>query len=189
MKRPDYWNRLFYRSSGRNGRLSVQTDPRLHRDADALVDQALHFSKLAPNIIVKIPATKVGITAIEEATFRGVSINVTISFTVSQALAAAEAIERGMNRRAAAKLEEKEFGSVVTIMGGRLDDWLKYRAAKDRILIEPGYFEWAGVATLKKAHHFICRTRLSKSDTFSGFSQFHAVERTSRRRLSGFATL
>lgn len=143
----------FERTGGRDGRLSIQTDPRLHRNAIAIVEQAEYFSRLAPNVIVKIPATKVGMSAIEEATFRGVSVNVTVSFTLSQALAAAEAIERGMNRRSAAKMEEKEFGSVVTIMGGRLDDWLKHRVTKDRVLIDPGYLEWAGVATLKKAHH------------------------------------
>jgi transaldolase len=165
----------FNRTGGRDGRLSIQTDPRLHRNATALVEQAIHFSKLAPNIIVKIPATKIGITAIEEATFRGVSINVTVSFTVSQALAAAEAIERGLERRTAAGLEEKEFGSVVTIMGGRLDDWLKYRAIKDRILIDPGYLEWAGVATLKKAHHlFVERGYRSRilSAAFRNFMQW-----------------
>lgn len=165
----------FHRTGGRDGRLSIQTDPRLHRNATALVEQAIHFSALAPNIIVKIPATKVGIAAIEEATFHGVSINVTVSFTVSQALAAAEAIERGMNRRAAAGLAEKEFGSVVTIMGGRLDDWLKHRAVKDRVLIDPGYFEWAGVATLKKAHHlFVERGYRSRilSAAFRNFMQW-----------------
>lgn len=165
----------FQRTGGRDGRLSIQTDPRLHRDADALVEQAIHFSELAPNIIVKIPATKVGIEAIEEATFRGVSINVTVSFTVSQALAAAEAIERGLNRRASAGLPEREFGSVVTIMGGRLDDWLKYRASKDRVLIDPGYLEWAGVATLKKAHHlFVERGYRSRilSAAFRNFMQW-----------------
>jgi len=142
----------FERTGGRDGRLSIQTDPRLHRDAEALVEQAVHFSTLAPNIIVKIPATKVGLAAIEEATYRGVSINITISFTVSQAIAGAQAIERGLDRRAAEGMEVREFGSVVTIMGGRLDDWLKYRATKDRVLIDPGYLEWAGVATLKKAY-------------------------------------
>lgn len=165
----------FQRTGGRDGRLSIQTDPRLHRNADALVQQAIHFSELAPNIIVKIPATKVGIAAIEEATFRGVSINVTVSFTVSQALAAAEAIERGMKRRTADGLEEKEFGSVVTIMGGRLDDWLKYRATKDRVLVDPGYLEWAGVATLKKAHHlFVERGYRSRilSAAFRNFMQW-----------------
>lgn len=142
----------FWQSGGRNGRLSVQTDPRLHRDADALVEQAVRFSGLAKNIIVKIPATSVGIKAIEEATYRGVSINVTVSFTVAQAVAAAAAIERGLDRRAAERLPEREFGSVVTIMGGRLDDWLKAYVAKNRILVDPGVLEWAGVAALKRAH-------------------------------------
>jgi transaldolase len=118
----------------------------------ALADQAERFSGLAKNIIVKIPATSVGLRAIEEATYRGVSINVTVSFTVAQAVASAEAIERGLDRRVAAGLPEREFGSVVTIMGGRLDDWLKASVQKQRILIDPGYLEWGGVAALKRAH-------------------------------------
>lgn len=142
----------FCASGGRDGRLSIQTDPRLHRDADALVAQAVHFSGLAENIIVKIPATSVGLRAIEEATYRGVSVNVTVSFTVAQAVAAAAAIERGLDRRAADGLAEREFGSVVTLMGGRLDDWLKAYVQKNRILVDPGVLEWAGVAALKRAH-------------------------------------
>ncbi|RZT66500.1 transaldolase [Microcella alkaliphila] len=142
----------FRASGGRDGRLSLQTDPRLHRNAAALVAQAVRFAALADNIIVKIPATSVGLVAIEEATYRGVSINVTVSFTVAQAVAAGEAIERGLRRRADDGLPEREFGSVVTIMGGRLDDWLKSWALKNRVLIDPGYFEWAGVAALKRAY-------------------------------------
>jgi transaldolase len=142
----------FEASSGRNGRLSIQTDPRLHRDAAALVEQAVRFSKLAKNIIVKIPATKIGIVAIEEATYRGVSVNVTLSFTLAQALESAKAIERGLDRRTLEGLETKDLGAVVTIMGGRLDDWLKYWAAENRVLVDPGILEWAGVATLKKAY-------------------------------------
>src|SRR5215212_9071629 len=69
---------------GRNGRLSVQTDPRLYRDGDALLAQAVEFDALAPNVIVKIAATEAGIRAMEEATYRGVSINATVSFTVPQ---------------------------------------------------------------------------------------------------------
>jgi transaldolase len=142
----------FEASGGRNGRLSIQTDPRLYRDARGLADQAEYFSTLAPNIIVKIPATRVGIAAIEEATFRGVSINATVSFTVSQAIAVAEAIERGLVRREDAGLPLHELGSVCTIMGGRLDDWLKSWAAQRRIDVEPGFLDWAGVAALKKAY-------------------------------------
>ena len=142
----------FAAHKGRNGRLSVQTDPRLHRDAQKLADQAVEFSELAPNIVVKIPATATGLAAIEDATYRGVSVNVTVSFTVPQAVRAAEAIERGLQRRDAEGLDTSTMGPVVTIMVGRLDDWLKAVVARDGIFLDPSALEWAGVATLKKAY-------------------------------------
>jgi transaldolase len=143
---------IFHAQGGVNGRLSIQTDPRGARSKDALVEQAVHFSQLAPNIIVKIPATAVGIEAIEEATYRGVSINATVSFTLPQAIAVAEAIERGFARREAEGLPVDGFGSVCTIMGGRLSDWLKADAAAKGILLAPGQAEWGAIATLKKAY-------------------------------------
>lgn len=142
----------FRASGGRDGRLSIQTDPRLHRDTDALVAQAVAFSELAENIIVKIPATATGIAAMEEAAYRGVSINATLSFTVPQALAVGAALERALDRRAAEGLPEQEFGHVVTIMGGRLDDWLKSWCAAHGVLTTPGVLDRAGVAALKRAH-------------------------------------
>ena len=143
---------VFTEHAGRNGRLSVQTDPRLYRDAEALVAQAVHFDTLAPNIIVKIPATAVGIRAMEEATYRGVSINATVSFTVAQAVAVAESIERGLRRREADGLDTSRMGPVCTIMGGRLDDWMKAVTARDGITVDPDALEWAGVAVLKRAY-------------------------------------
>src|SRR5258708_37557940 len=85
----------FARHNGRNGRISIQTDPRLYRDLGAIVEQAVEFSRLAPNVIVKIPAIPVGIAAIEEVTYRGVSVNATVSFTLAQALAGGDAGGRG----------------------------------------------------------------------------------------------
>jgi transaldolase len=142
----------FEASGGRDGRLSIQTDPRLHRDTTALVDQAVEFSQLADNIIVKIPATAAGIAAMEEAAYRGVSINATLSFTVPQALAVGAALERALERRAAQGLPDQEFGHVVTIMGGRLDDWLKRWTVNEGMLTTPGVLDWAGVAALKRAY-------------------------------------
>ncbi|HSN12928.1 MAG TPA: transaldolase family protein [Propionibacteriaceae bacterium] len=138
--------------NGRNGRLSMQTDPRLARSAEALVAQAEYFSGLAPNIIVKVPATEVGVAAIEEATYRGVSINVTVSFTLAQALATGEAIERGLLRREAEGKDTSTMGPVVTLMVGRLDDWLKVVYERDQLCFDPGYLEWAGIATFKRAY-------------------------------------
>jgi len=142
----------FDRHQGRNGRLSVQTDPRLFRDPRAIVEQAKRFNALAPNIIVKIPATHAGITAIEEATALGISINATVSFTLPQAIAVAEAVERGLDRRTAAGLDVSPMGPVCTIMVGRLDDWLKVTMERDGIVTDPANLEWAGVAVFKKAY-------------------------------------
>ena len=142
----------FEQHGGRNGRLSMQTDPRLRRSASALADQAEHFASLAPNIIVKIPATSVGVEAIEDATYRGVNINVTVSFSVPQALATGEAIERGLKRREAEGKDVSSIGPVVTIMVGRLDDWLKEVVARDGIEIDAEHLEWAGVAAVKRAY-------------------------------------
>ena len=138
---------------GRNGRLSIQTDPRLYRDSRAIVEQAEEFSRLAPNMIVKIPVTSAGIPAIEEATYRGISINATVCFTLPQCIAVAEAVERGLQRREREGQEILSMGPVCTIMVGRLDDWLKVVVEKERITIDPGYLEWAGVAVFKKTYH------------------------------------
>jgi transaldolase len=144
---------LFDAQQGRNGRLSIQTDPRLYRDAHAIVEQAVEFNQLAPNMIVKIPVTKEGIPAIEEATYRGISINATVCFTLPQCVAVAEAVERGLKRREREGKEIKTMGPVCTIMVGRLDDWLKVLLEKDNISVDPGYLEWAGVAVFKKTYN------------------------------------
>src|SRR4029077_13304819 len=116
------------------------------------VEQAEEFSRLAPNMIVKIPVTRAGIPAIEEATYRGVSINATVCFTLPQCIAVAEAVERGLRRREEEGKEIESMGPVCTIMVGRLDDWLKVQLDRSQISIDPGYLEWAGVAVFKKTY-------------------------------------
>jgi transaldolase len=143
---------IFETHRGKNGRLSIQTDPHLFRDSAALVEQAVRFNQLAPNMIVKIPATRAGIPAMEEATYRGISINATVSFTLPQCVAVAEAVERGLERREAEGKDIASMGPVCTIMVGRLDDWLKAVTEKEGIVLDPGYLEWAGVAVFKKAY-------------------------------------
>jgi transaldolase len=143
---------IFEAHGGRNGRLSIQTDPRFFRDTDAIVEQALTFSRLAPNMIVKIPVTRAGIPAIEDATYRGISINATVCFTLPQCIAVADAVERGLRRRESAGKDVESMGPVCTIMVGRLDDWLKVVMERDGISIDPGYLEWAGVAVFKKTY-------------------------------------
>jgi len=143
---------VFSQHGGKNGRLSIQTDPRLFRSSEAILQQAIEFSRLAPNMIVKIPVTRAGIRAIEEATYRGVSINATVCFTLPQCVAVAEAVERGLARREREGKDTATMGPVCTIMVGRLDDWLKVLVEKNNLTIDPGYLEWAGVAVFKKTY-------------------------------------
>ncbi len=143
---------IYDAENGRNGRVSIQTDPRLFRDTRAIVQQAEEFDRLAPNMIVKIPVTRAGMPAIEEATYRGISINATVCFTLPQCVAVAEAVERGLTRREKEGKPIAAMGPVCTIMVGRLDDWLKVVAEREGLSIDPGYLEWAGVAVFKKTY-------------------------------------
>jgi transaldolase len=152
MKGAELLRPIFDAHNGKNGRLSVQTDPRFYRDTAAIVRQAEHFAGLAPNIIVKIPVTAAGIPAIEEATYRGISINATVCFSLPQCVEVAEAFERGLQRREREGKDIASMGSVCTIMVGRLDDWLKVFADKHDISVDPGVLEWAGVAVFKKTY-------------------------------------
>jgi len=142
----------FEKYNGRNGRLSIQTDPRNYRNAQALAAQAVEFSQLAKNIIVKIPVTTEAIAAFEEATYQGVSLNATVSFSVAQTIAVAEAVERGLKRREAEGLDISQMGPVCTIMVGRVDDWVKVSTEKSSAVLDPGIMEWAGVAVFRHAH-------------------------------------
>lgn len=142
----------FEASGGRQGRLSVQTDPTLFRSYDRMLAQGIAFDALAPNIIVKFPATTVGVRVMEEATYRGVSVNATVSFSVAQAVGAAEAVERGLRRREADGLPVESMGPVITLMMGRLEDWLRVQTERDGIVADPTALPWSGVAVFKRAY-------------------------------------
>ena len=134
------------------GRISIQTNTKYFNNTEKLVEQAVYFNSLAPNMQVKAPATSAGIRAFEEMTYRGVSINATVSFTATQALAVAEAVERGIARRTKEGLDSSNLNPVCTIMVGRLDDWLRSSADKKNLSVDPCAFHYAGIACMKKAY-------------------------------------
>ncbi|MDR0636252.1 MAG: transaldolase [Treponema sp.] len=155
---------IYDKNNGRNGRLSIQTNTKFYRDAQAIVEQAEYFDSLYPNNNIKLPVTRAGIEAVEELSYRGISVNATSSFTVPQCIAVAEAVERGIKRRQNEGKDVSRMSPVCTIMAGRLDDWLKVIASKKGIITDPGYLEWAGVAATKKVYRLYrergYRTRL-----------------------------
>ena len=155
---------IYEREHGKRGLLSIQTNPANYRTTEAIIAQALHFNTLAPNLQIKIPVTAAGIQAIEEVTYHGVRINATVSFTVPQSLAVAEAVERGLNRRSAEGKPIDHLQPVCTIMVGRLDDWMNALVSRDNITTHPDSLNWAGVAVMKNAYRLYqergYRTRL-----------------------------
>lgn len=159
-------------SAGASGRLSVQTNPTLYRDSEAMVAQAVHLAGIAPNIQVKLPVTAGGLAAIEEATARGVNVNATVNFTVPGSLAVAEAIEHGLDRYARGGGDPTALHPVCTIMVGRLDDWLKARSDRERLLTTPGVLDWAGVAVVKRAYE-IYRRRGFRARLLAGAYRSH----------------
>ena len=134
------------------GRLSMQVNPANHRSPERMLDQARRFVALAPNMQVKFPNTAPGLVAIEEATALGININATVSFSVPQAIAAAEAVERGLSRFAAGGGDVESMTPVITLMIGRMDDWVKVLVARDGVDLDPEAAEWAGIAVFKRAY-------------------------------------
>lgn len=109
-------------SGGVDGWVSMEVSPLLADDAAGTLAavKALHAQGGRPNLFIKIPGTQAGLAAIEEATFAGIPINVTLLFSDSQTIAAAEARLRGIHRRLAAGLDPAVH-SVVSLFVSRWD--------------------------------------------------------------------
>ena len=103
----DLFRQTYDRTDGEDGWVSLEVSPLLAHDTGSTIAAAkdLHARGRRPNIYIKIPGTKEGLPAIEEAIFAGVPVNVTLLFSREQYVAAAEAYLRGIERRLAAGLK------------------------------------------------------------------------------------
>jgi transaldolase len=148
---------IYAKSEGRKGKISLQVNPYLYPSSEQMVKQGVELSQLGPNITIKVPATEAGIQAMEDLCAQGISINATVSFSVAQALASAEAIERGVQKaRQSGKLSSSHT-SYVTLMVGRIEDYLRTVIIKERISIDPVSILWSGIAVFKKAHQLFLK--------------------------------
>jgi transaldolase len=110
------------RTNGVDGWVSLEVSPLLAHDTASTLAAAkdLHTRARRPNLLIKIPGTKEGLPAIEEAIFAGIPINVTLLFSREQYVAAAEAFLRGIERRIAGGLDP-DVGSVASVFISRWD--------------------------------------------------------------------
>ena len=118
----DLFRPIHDQTNGVDGWVSLEVSPVLAHDTASTIAAAkeLHARAERPNLFIKIPGTKEGVPAIEEAIFAGVPINVTLLFSREQYVAAAEAYLRGIERRIAAGLKP-EVGSVASMFISRWD--------------------------------------------------------------------
>ncbi|MGH8821315.1 MAG: transaldolase [Rhodoferax sp.] len=119
-------------SGGVDGWVSLEVSPLLADDTAGTVQAAiqLHAQAQRPNLFIKIPGTRAGVPAIEEAIFKGVPINVTLLFSREQYLAAANAYLRGIERRLTAGLDPN-VSSVASIFVSRWDVAVKDKVPKE----------------------------------------------------------
>jgi transaldolase len=124
----DLFRPIWERTRGVDGWVSLEVSPLLAHDTATTLAaaKALHARAGRANLLIKIPGTKEGLPAIEEAIFSGVPINVTLLFSREQYLAAADAFMRGIERRIAAGLPP-EVGSVASVFISRWDAAVKSR--------------------------------------------------------------
>ncbi len=117
------------RTDGVDGWVSLEVSPLLVHDTGATLAAArqLHAAAGQPNVFIKIPGTKEGLPAIEEAIFAGIPINVTLLFSREQYVAAADAYLRGVERRIDAGLNPA-VGSVASLFISRWDVAVKGKA-------------------------------------------------------------
>jgi transaldolase len=118
----DLFRPIWERTDGVDGWVSLEVSPLLAYDTASTLAAAksLHTRAARPNLLIKIPGTREGLPAIQEAIFAGIPINVTLLFSREHYVAAAEAFVRGIERRVAAGLKP-EVGSVASVFISRWD--------------------------------------------------------------------
>ncbi|MGD8353109.1 MAG: bifunctional transaldolase/phosoglucose isomerase [Pseudomonadota bacterium] len=138
---------VYEKSKGRDGYVSLEVNPHLAHDTQGTVSEGIRlFTTLnRPNVMIKVPATREGIMAVEELTRKGVNVNVTLIFSLGQYRDAAQAYILGLKKRAAENRPVDTIASVASFFVSRLDTDI------DRVLDDMGLHELTGRAAVANA--------------------------------------
>jgi transaldolase len=116
-------------SAGVDGRVSIEVDPRMAHDADKTYEQAVELWKIVdrPNLLIKIPATEAGIPAIAKVIGEGISVNVTLIFSVERYELVMNAYLEGLEKARAAGHDLDKIHSVASFFVSRVDSEIDSR--------------------------------------------------------------
>ncbi|MFT4126369.1 MAG: transaldolase [Gordonia sp. (in: high G+C Gram-positive bacteria)] len=119
----DVFAPIYAATGGVDGRVSIEVDPRLAHDTDGTVAQAVELWKIVdrPNVLIKIPATKAGLPAITRVLAEGISVNVTLIFSVERYREVMDAYLSGLEAAAAAGHDLSTIASVASFFVSRVD--------------------------------------------------------------------
>ncbi|OFK69448.1 transaldolase [Corynebacterium sp. HMSC076G08] len=167
----DLFTEIYESTDGRDGRVSIEVDPRISADAEATLAQARElWSKVnRPNLMIKIPATDGSLPAISDALAEGISVNVTLIFSVERYAQVIAAYKEGIQRAAEAGKDISTIHSVASFFVSRLDTEVDKRLelnGSDEALALRGK---AGVANAQRAYAlFLKEFKDNGSDLPSG---------------------
>jgi transaldolase len=141
---------LYEATGGRDGRVSIEVDPRLAHRTEPTIAEAKQLAWLVdrPNILIKIPATRAGLPAITEVISRGISVNVTLIFSLERYREVMDAYLAGLERADAKGLDISTIHSVASFFVSRVDTEIDKRLD---VLGTPEAKELRGKAALANA--------------------------------------
>lgn len=144
----DLFADIYSTSRGIDGRVSIEVDPRLAHKTQETIDEgiALHALVARPNVMIKVPATKAGLPAITALIGRGISVNVTLIFSLERYSEVIDAFIAGMMKAKSAGLELASIHSVASFFISRID------SAVDKELKAIGNKDLLGKVAVANAH-------------------------------------
>jgi transaldolase len=150
----DLFAKAYEASGGVDGRVSIEVDPRMAHDTDKTILQAIELWKIVdrPNVLIKIPATKDGLPAITAVIAEGISVNVTLIFSVERHELVIDAYLEGLEKAKKAGHDLSRIHSVASFFVSRVDTEIDARLEKigtDEALALRGQ---AGVANARLAY-------------------------------------
>jgi transaldolase len=161
-----------YRSSGGvDGRVSIEVDPRMARDADKTIQQAIELWKIVdrPNVLIKIPATEPGLPAITAVIAEGISVNVTLIFSVERHKLVMDAYLKGLEKAKEAGHDLSKIHSVASFFVSRVDTEIDARLDKIGSDEAKALRGQAGVANARLAY-------AAYEEVFVGGAEFEALK-------------
>ncbi len=144
-------------SGGRFGYISGQLDPRLLTDVDKMVETAQEIRAIAPNLMIKVPASTEGVDVVRILTSMAIPTNVTTCFTLPQIWAVAQAAAEGVEIAKENGVEMDNWRAVITMMIGRLTEnpILEQQAQRRGIQLTWADKHWLGIYIFRKAFHLL----------------------------------